>query len=270
MKLSFPILTAATSLFIASTHAQASTLEFYPDPKALAVAGYSRGDAIPIECIQRQIDNGEHMFDDENNILYAPFPNCFETDAPLSFKYNVDEVVNCTIDLGHDFFHVFQMIIHEDVPFSCRIPYAKQVTESSAEGTTKPAFIPLTFNIRGTIQESHIHIDPFLNVALLANNTGNTIISGAAFSSGPISQRFIIGDSLPLKLAVRWYRGSVIPTANAALLSSSTTLIYCFATFLGTLAVTIAVLYGFIFPKKLKVEMRRHIPGSSNYDNKLD
>lgn len=270
MKLSFFTIIAVGSVLIARTSAQVSTIEAYPDPNGLAVAGYSRGDNIPIECIQRNTESGEHKFDEAGNIVYAPFPNCFETDKPLSLKYNVDEVLNCTIDLGHDFFHVFQLLIHEDVPFSCRIPYAKRVIDSDSKEASEPAFIPLTFNIRGKIQESHLHIDPFLNVALLANNTGNTVISGSAFSSGSTSQRAIIGDSLSLKLAVRWYRGAVIPTANGALLSSSTTLMYCFATFIGTLAITIAVLYGFVFPKKLKVEMRRHIPGTNGYDSKLD
>lgn len=259
----------ATATVLAPATAQVASTEFYPDPSGLATLGYKQGDTIPLECIQRNIETGEHKFDEAGNIVYAPFPNCFETDKSLSLRYNVDEVFNCTIDLGHDFFHVFQLLIHEDVPFSCRIPYAKSTVEKGEDGTTKPAFIPLTFNIRGNIQESHLHIDPFLNVAMLSNNTGNTVVSGSAFSSGHKTKRVIIGDSLPLTLAVRWYRGSVIPTANAAFFSSSTTLIYCFATLIGTLCSATAVFYGFILPKKLKFEMRRHIPGTGA-SNKLD
>lgn len=251
----------------ACAHAQASPIEPYPDPNRTPVLGYSTGDSIPIECIQRNIETGEHKFDDKGDIVYAPFPNCFETDAPLSLKYNVDEVFNCTIDLGHDFFHVFQLLIHEDVPFSCRIPYAKATEDKS----TKPAYIPFTFSIRGNIQESHLHIDPSMNVAVMANSTGNTIIASSAFSAGSLTHRAIIGDMLPLSLAVRWYKGSTIPTAHAALLARSAVLMYCFGTFLGTAAVAAAIFYGFILPKKLRLEMKHHIPGmgGNSYD-KLD
>lgn len=264
MKVRLHFLFAITAS-VAGVAAQVSPLQPYPDSNKVPVIGFNYGDSIPIECIQRNTDTGEHKFDDTGAIVYAPFPNCFETDAPLALRYNVDEVVNCTVDLGHDFFHVFQLLIHEDVPFSCRIPCAKQ----SADGKTKPSFIPLTFNVRGDIQESHLHVDPFMNVALMANNTGNTLVGGAAFSTGSSSRRVIIGDMLPFTLSIRWYKGSVMPTARSALISSSTTLMYCFGTFIGTLALTSAVFYGLIFPTKLKREIKLHIPGSASYD-KLD
>ena len=130
MKLSFSTLIAVGSVLIARTSAQVSTIEAYPDPNGLAVAGYSRGDNIPIECIQRNTDClASTSLMKPVTLFMQPSPNSFETDKPLSLKYNVDEVLNCTIDLGHDFFHVFQLLIHEDVPFSCRIPYAKRVIE---------------------------------------------------------------------------------------------------------------------------------------------
>lgn len=256
----------ATSAVVVQVAAQVSHVESYPDPDHVPFSGYSYGDSIPIECIQRNIETGEHKFDENNNIVYAPFPNCFETDASMALRYNVDEVFNCTIDLGHDFFHVFQLLIHEDVPFSCRIPYAKE----SVDGKTTPAFIPLTFNVRGKIQESHLHVDPFMNVALMTNTTGNSLVAGVAFSAGSTSHRVIIGDQLPLTMAVRWYKGSVMPTSHAAFLSRSTTLIYCFGTFVGTLAFTAAVFYGFVFPKKLKGELKRHVPGTGTSYDKLD
>lgn len=256
----------AFSATLAPAVAQVSPIEPYPDQSSGAVSGYNYGDSIPVECIQRNIETGEHKFDEAGAIVYAPFPNCFETDAPLTLKYNVDDVFNCTIDLGHDFFHVFQLFIHEDVPFSCRIPYAKSI----ADGKSKPAYIPLTFNIRGDIQESHLHIDPFINIALLSNKTGKTVIGGSAFSAGSTTRRAIIGDMLPLTLAIRWYNGPVLPTAHSALISSSTTLIYCFATFIATIALTAAIFYGLVFPKKLKLELKHHIPGTGSSYDKLD
>lgn len=254
------------SAVIVPVMAQAPSIEIYPEQASGPLSGYKRGDSIPIECIQRNIETGEHKFDESGDIMYAPFPNCFETDESLNLRFNTDETFNCTIDLGHDFFHVFQLLIHEDVPFSCRIPVAK-----AGSNGAKAAYIPLTFNIRGNIQESHLHIDPFMNVAFMANNTANTVIAANAFSSGSTSRRVIIGDMLPLTLVVRWYKGATLPTANAALLSSSTTLMYCFGTFIGTLALTAAIFYGLVFPKKLKLELKHHIPGTGggSYD-KLD
>lgn len=198
--------------------------------------------------------------------------------------------------MGHEFFHVFQLYIHEDVPFSCRIPYSKKVRGTpvgdkvkrhgdhadegvastapvAAQATTvgkkiistpkKPSntiYIPLTFVIRGVIQESHLDIDPAINVVLLSNTTAGRVNSAVAFSSGSSVQRFIIGDSLPLRIATRWYRAPTLPSASTAYFAGSATRLYSFATFICTVAICAALFYGYIFPKKLKSELRRTIP----------
>lgn len=198
--------------------------------------------------------------------------------------------------MGHEFFHVFQLYIHEDVPFSCRIPYTKKVSGTPAgdkvkrhgdhaeEGATsvvpaaaktttivkkivgtskKPSntiYIPLTFMIRGVIQESHLDIDPEMNIVLLSNTTAGRINSGIAFSAGSSVQRFIIGDSLPLRIATRWYKAPTLPSASTAYFAGSATRLYSFATFICTVAICAAIFYGYIFPKKLKSELRRSLP----------
>ncbi|KGK34705.1 hypothetical protein JL09_g6146 [Pichia kudriavzevii] len=63
---------------------------------------YSAGNSIPIECIKRQIDNGEHVFDDKGEIVYAPFMSCLESNAPLSLKYMEDSNIKCTVKCSID------------------------------------------------------------------------------------------------------------------------------------------------------------------------
>lgn len=202
-------------------------------------------------------------------IIYAPFPHCFQTDAPLSLKYGVDETVNCSIDLGHEFFHVFQLYIHGDVPFSCRIPYAKTVaplksnsaTDQTSDTSTKVKTLYTSFslNIRGNVQESHLDIDPFLNVAMVSNVSDGTIISSIGFSSGNKVQRFIIGDNLPLNLNVRWYKGPYIPSASAAYFASRVVVFYSLASAAITAAICIGVFYYHLLPKRVKQELMRGV-----------
>lgn len=207
------------------------------------------------------------------NIIYAPFPKCFETDAPLTLRYGVDEVFNCTIDLGHEFFHIFQLYIHEDVPFSCRIPFTKTQNPSPAPPADSPEekaaklYTSFTFNIRGRVQESHLDIDPFLNMAAVVNTTAGSVTSAIAFSSGSTVQRFIIGDPLPLTLAVRWYPGPVLPTAKGAYFAGSATFYYSTATFIITAAACAAIFYYYVFPKKLREELKTTLPIAGQYYN---
>lgn len=191
----------------------------------------------------------------------------------MTLKYGVDEIFNCTIDLGHEFFHVFQLYIHEDVPFSCRIPFTKSQTQNPAPPADSPEakaatlYTSLTFNIRGRVQESHLDIDPFLNVAMVANTSAGSIISSIGFSSGSKAQRFIIGDSLPLAMAVRWYQGPKLPTASEAYFSGSAIFFYSFATFVFTAAICASVFYYYVFPKKLKAELRTTLPLTNQFYN---
>lgn len=208
------------------------------------------------------------------NIIYAPFPKCFETDASLTLRYGVDEIFNCTIDLGHEFFHVFQLYIHEDVPLSCRIPYSKSFHQTHPdkpdEDTPKRLHTALTFNIRGNIQESHLDIDPFLNLAAVSNVSAGVVSSSIAFSSGHSVQRFIIGDTLPLRIAVRWYKGPTLPTASAAYFAGSAIFFYSLASCFATAAICAAIFYGYIFPKKLKSELKKSVPGGGGSFNSYD
>lgn len=100
------------------------------------------------------------------NIIYAPFPKCFETDSPLTLKYGVDEIFNCTIDLGHEFFMYFSYIFTRMCHF-VSYSFHKSQTQNPAPPADSPEakaatlYTSLTFNIRGRVQESHLDIDPF-------------------------------------------------------------------------------------------------------------
>ncbi|KAK6459117.1 uncharacterized protein RJT20DRAFT_124282 [Scheffersomyces xylosifermentans] len=176
---------------------------------------YKLGQEVYIDCITRSIDNGEHKFDEQERIIYAPFPICKETNKPLSFQYGVSEDFNCTLSISDELYHLFQLYIHEDAPFSCRLPLSSEANYLEKGG----AYVPLTFNFRGEIHDSHLDIDTALNVLLTkpanSNPEENTFISSIAYSSGTNTTRIVIGDSMTLSLAVRWL-DQIVPTGSQA------------------------------------------------------
>lgn len=165
---------------------------------------YEYGQDVFIDCITRNIDNGEHKFDSEGRIVYGAFPVCQETGKPLGFHYGVSENINCTITFTDELYHLFQLYIHEDSPFSCRIPLSTEANYLELGG----AYVPLTFNFRGEIHDSHLDIDNQLNLAITKPATNKkeqqTVVAAAAWSAGTNATRTIIGDELTLQFAVRW------------------------------------------------------------------
>ncbi|KAG2735929.1 hypothetical protein G9P44_000019 [Scheffersomyces stipitis] len=176
---------------------------------------YDLGQLVQMDCITRNIDNGEHVFDENDKIVYGPFPTCKETNRPLSFEYGVNADFNCTIEFTDNLYHLFQLYIHEDVPFGCRLPVSADANYLQKGG----AYVPLTFNFRGEIHDSHLDIDSSLNVLLTKpanrNHEENTFISAVAYSSGTNVTRIVIGDSLTLNFAVRWL-DQIVPVNSIA------------------------------------------------------
>lgn len=205
MKLLLPVLGITTLLFQA---VEAKGNQWYPlnrKEEIPAIKPFSVGDFVPLECITRNIDNGEHKFDESGKIIYGAFPSCKETGKPLSFSYGVNEDINCTIGFTDELYHLFQLYIHQDSPFSCRVPISNEAHSIENGG----AHIPLTFNLRGEIHDSHLDIDHHLNVLFTRPSTNkqaqNSVISSIAWASGTNTTRVVIGDYLTLNLAVRWY-----------------------------------------------------------------
>lgn len=169
------------------------------------IVPYKEGQDVFIDCISRNIDNGEHNFDSNDRIIYKAFPTCKETGKPLSFHYGVSEDIECSITFTDELYHMFQLYVHEDVPFSCRIPLSTEANYLELGG----AYIPLTFNFRGEVHNSHLDLDANMN--LLITKPSNkipeqqTVVSAIAWSSGTNATRVTIGETVKLQLAVRWF-----------------------------------------------------------------
>ncbi|KAL5365148.1 hypothetical protein BJX96DRAFT_181422 [Aspergillus floccosus] len=146
---------------------------------------YSYGQPMPVTCLNRTIDSGEHITDSLGKLQYIPFPTCNETFLPLALRYGVTETVNCTIaSLPDELYHLLEYYVHSDVPMSCRVPTGPLTADghipdpfnADTEGTELadlrdpdgPPYTPITFALQGTLQRSHLHIWTDMNV--LAHN----------------------------------------------------------------------------------------------------
>ncbi|KAL3428508.1 hypothetical protein PVAG01_02017 [Phlyctema vagabunda] len=57
----------------------------------MPLPSYHYGAKIPVSCLNRSIDTGEHIQDEKNELQYIPFPVCNETGKPLELLYGVEE-----------------------------------------------------------------------------------------------------------------------------------------------------------------------------------
>ncbi|KAJ9304319.1 hypothetical protein C8Q69DRAFT_470583 [Paecilomyces variotii] len=147
--------------------------------------GYKYGQTIPVTCLNRTIDSGEHITDNLGKLQYIPFHICSETKQPLALRYGVSETVSCTIDsLSDTFYHLLEYYVHSDAPLTCRVPTAP-LNPSTGHGADDqeddekrrkdaqsvdvldndgPSYTPLTVALQGTLQKSHLHIWTDMNV----------------------------------------------------------------------------------------------------------
>lgn len=77
------ILTFCTSLAQAATEEQ--------KPLEQTDRKYRYGDPIPVSCLNRTIDSGEHVEDDQGRLQYIPFPTCNETGRPLELYFGMEK-----------------------------------------------------------------------------------------------------------------------------------------------------------------------------------
>ncbi|KKK19699.1 hypothetical protein AOCH_003633 [Aspergillus ochraceoroseus] len=168
------------------------------------IDGYTYGQPMPVTCLNRTIDSGEHITDNLGKLQYIPFPTCNETLLPLALRYGVTETVNCTISsLPDELYHLLEYYVHSDVPMTCRIPTAplsqSSPTDPNSKSTDKeaeerdeqsslsvledngPPYTPITFALQGTLQRSHLHIWTDMNV--LAHNIPKSSSSSSSSSS---------------------------------------------------------------------------------------
>ncbi|KAL3470155.1 hypothetical protein BJX99DRAFT_251420 [Aspergillus californicus] len=173
--------------------------------------GYTYGQPMPVTCLNRTIDSGEHITDDLGKLQFIPFPTCKETSFPLALRYGASETVNCTIDsLPDELYHLLEYYVHSDVPMTCRVPTAPlDVPVSSApdnkdaeegEGNTLsvlnengPPYTPITFALQGTLQKSHLHIWTDMNV--LAHSIPQIPLSSKKNKKGKEQQGYIVAGT---------------------------------------------------------------------------
>ncbi|KAG9809709.1 hypothetical protein KCU77_g20577, partial [Aureobasidium melanogenum] len=154
--------------------ARAATQEPLVDEKPI----YRAGDAIPVTCLNRTSDTGEHVTDASGQLQYVPFPVCNETGRPLEIYFGVEKDINCTIDFISDpMFHLLEFYVHNDAPMTCRIPTRpfsasykapKEDPSIEGQGSLDDEYIPLIIALTGTLQLSHLHVSSHLNMLLHA------------------------------------------------------------------------------------------------------
>ncbi|KAK3044883.1 hypothetical protein LTS18_015156, partial [Coniosporium uncinatum] len=221
-------------------------------------------------------DTGEHITNEQGQLEYIPFPTCNETGRPLELSFGVEKDINCTIDFISDpFFHLLEFYIHNDAPLTCRIPSRPLLLNSpspsraiplpdeqvGALGTQSASYIPLIFALTGTLQLSHLHVSNHLNVLLHAaplSIAKGVIDAATAYSVSHLAEdknvRVVIGDSLTLRLSVRWYPTTKLPggwTGYGGHVYAST-LVYVFLAFCAGAGVAVVWFRGVELPKRLK------------------
>ncbi|KAH8804904.1 hypothetical protein F5884DRAFT_859521 [Xylogone sp. PMI_703] len=245
--------------------------------KHIPLPSYHYGAKIPVDCLERSIDTGEHIQDEKQNLKYIPFPECNETGRPLELQYGVEEELNCTIPFISDpFFHLLEFYIHNDVPLTCRLPARPPPTITSPNAIPyEQEYIPLIFALAGTLQLSHLHVSTHLNILLhstpkhhLQPHDSGVLDSGAAYSTSPLShvtgpaaltKKLVIGDPLPLSFSVRWFPTPHLPKTNGKVEWAgmgghfyASTLFYCLTSFIAGAALCTVWFWGIVLPKRLK------------------
>lgn len=263
--------------FLFSLAAAAADTQTSPAP----LPGYKVGDLIPVSCLNRTTDTGEHVTAPDGQLSYIPFPTCNETGRPLELTFGIEKDINCTIDFIDDaFFHILEFYVHSDAPLTCRIPTrplpsaalkqeyegaTKDMTEG--QGSLSDVYTPMIVALTGTLQLSHLHVSTSLNVLVHAapkSVAPGTIAAATAYSiSREPPSRIVIGDSLPLRFSVRWYPTTSLPSGWTGMGGHLTfsTLVYCLISAGASAAICLAYFRGVELPRRLKSHGKDRIGG---------
>ncbi|KAF2035192.1 hypothetical protein EK21DRAFT_54979 [Setomelanomma holmii] len=253
-----------------------------------SLRGYNPGEPIPVSCLNRTIETGEHITDASGQLQYIPFPTCNETGRPLELHFGVEKDVNCTIDFVTDeFFHLLEFYIHNDAPLSCRIPSKplppsvlereyrvsdEATQDSGAMGTTSTLYTPLIVALSGTLQLSHLHVGNYLNLLVHASPksvSSGTVDAATAYSiaSHTRNTKITIGDSLPLAFSVRWYPSTTLPPGWSGYGGHiyTSTLLYCILSAGASAAICVAYFRGVDLPRRLKRYTTERMNGGGRF-----
>ncbi|KAK4893603.1 hypothetical protein LTR10_002846 [Elasticomyces elasticus] len=247
----------------------------------LVQTAYKVGEPIPVSCLNRSTESGEHIQDASGQLSYIPFPTCNETGRPLELLFGVEKDINCTIDFIDDpFFHLLEFYVHNDAPMTCRIPTKplppsalkdqyEQGTKDTTEGqgALSEIYTPMIVALTGTLQLSHLHVSTSMNVLVHAapkSVAPGTIAAATAYSiSRDPPTRIVIGDALPLRFSVRWYPNTSLPSGWAGVGGHLTfsTLVYCLISAGASAAICLAYFRGIELPRRLKMHGKDRIGG---------
>ncbi|KAH7379574.1 hypothetical protein BKA66DRAFT_466299 [Pyrenochaeta sp. MPI-SDFR-AT-0127] len=236
--------------------------------------GYNPGEPIPVSCLNRTVETGEHITDATGQLQYIPFPVCNETGRSLELFFGVEKDVNCTIDFVTDeFFHLLEFYVHNDAPLSCRIPskplppsvleneyrVSDESTQEGALGTQSTLYTPLIIALAGVLQFSHLHVGHSINLLVHAapkSQSPGTVDAATAYSvsSHTKNTRISIGDPLPLSFSVRWYPSTTLPPGWSGYGGHiyTSTLMYCLLSALASAAICVVYFRGVELPRRLK------------------
>ncbi|KAI5459743.1 hypothetical protein BGZ63DRAFT_256623 [Mariannaea sp. PMI_226] len=240
-----------------------------------ALPSYVYGQAIPVECMSRSSETGEHLENEKHEINWTPFPVCNETGRPLELNYGTEGEVNCTVAMVDDpFFHLLEFYIHSDAPLSCRLPTRPAPhVEIVGEKLPDREYIPLIFALAGTLEKSHMHVSTHMNVLLhsspkhhLRPHDSGVLDSAVAYSTSPMShmkgsftRKLIIGDPLPLSLSVRWFPTPSLPKTEGRVEWQglgghiyASTVFYSMVSFISGLLCAGIYTLGVVLPRRLK------------------
>ncbi|PHH69896.1 hypothetical protein CDD82_7459 [Ophiocordyceps australis] len=242
---------------------------------------YHYGAPIPVECMNRSSETGEHIEDENHELQWIPFAVCKETGRPLEFHYGTEGEVNCTIaSVSDGLFHLLEFYLHSDAPLACRLPARPPAhVEIVGEAPPKQEYIPLVFAVAGTLQLSHLHVSTHMNVLLHSVPKHHTRLhdsgvldSGVAYSTSPLGHerpggavqapaqtRLIIGDALPLRLSVRWFPTPALPKTEGKVEWQglgghvyASTVFYSLVAFVAGVLVAGIYTMGVILPQRLR------------------
>ena len=264
------------------THAQAVSGKKPPQSDEKAAA-YTLGQAVEVTCLNRTIDTGEHISDSQGQLQYIPFPVCNETNRPLELYFGIEKEINCTLSsLPDSLFHLLEFYIHNDAPLTCRVPTVPlpETKNPLLLHQIQQQYTPIQFALTGTLQSSHLHITPLLNLILHTAPLGEVtppksksrskpkdtadgeIIAGTAYSVPPSdpmisNKRLIVGDPLPLRLDVRWYTTRSLPPSTSIPSGLGghvhlSTGVYCLLSIGAGIALSWAYWRGWELPRRLK------------------
>lgn len=180
--------------------------------------------------------------------------------------------INCTIaSISDPLFHLLEFYIHNDAPLTCRIPTfppptSRPIAHSNTAITplSLDDHIPLVFALSGTLQLSHLHVSPKLNLILHTAPDMFTedadILAATAYSVPALSSqssRIVIGDPLTLQLSVRWYSSPSLPPSTTASYGLGghvhlSTVVYCLLSAGVGVAASLAYFRGVELPRRIK------------------